>query len=93
MTWLGAINIFVLQWFFIRFTRHTDKLITQFTLKEASILQSGNIGVGGSYKTEIYQWYSIQLWILPCTGWWNEFIYLNKYPKFIRCSKRKVLTN
>lgn len=44
-------------------------------------------------KTRSYQWYSIQYWILPYSGWGNEFIYLNKKPKFIKISKKRILTN
>ena len=93
MTWLKAINVFILQWFFVRLTRHSEKLITQFTLKEISVIHNGGLGFGGSGKIETHQWYSIQYWVLPCTGWWSDYILLNKRPKFIKCSKRKILTN
>lgn len=78
MTWLKAINVFILQWFFIRLTRHTQN-VTRIATSDFSITRS-------------YQWYSIQYWILPVTGWGNEFIYLNKKPKFIKCSKKRLLT-
>jgi hypothetical protein len=34
----------------------------------------------GNY-TIIERW-SFQYFILPLTGWWSNFIYLNKKPKF-----------
>jgi hypothetical protein len=93
MTWLKAINVFILQWFFVRLTRHNEKVITEFILKDISIMPDGLAGMGGAGKVSIHQWYSIQYWILPCSGWGNEFIYLNKRPKFIKYSKKRILTN
>ena len=28
--------------------------------------------------------YSLQLWVLPLTGWWFKFIYLSKKPKLLK---------
>ena len=93
MTWLKAINVFILQWFFVRLTRHNEMVISEFTLKEVSIMPDGLVNMGVQGSSNIHQWYSIQYWVLPCTGWWSDFIYLNKKPRFIKCSKRKILTN
>lgn len=53
-------------------------------------MENGDITPRGFGQIKLYQWYSIQLWILPCTGWWNDFIYLNKKPKFIKLSKPQI---
>lgn len=34
-------------------------------------------------------WYSLQLGILPCTGWWSKYIYVFGKPKFIKLSSKK----
>jgi hypothetical protein len=37
----------------------------------------------------ITQWYSIQYWILPFTGWQTDFIYLgNKSPRYWQITKK-----
>ena len=92
MNWLKAVNIILLQWFFIRLTRCTQKRIMEFDLLEASTMLDGSMSVGGIVKkTEIWQWYSIQFWILPSTGWKNNFIYLTKKPCFFKVSKAHVI--
>lgn len=79
MSWLGKINKYFLQFFFIRLTRHTEKVKVNYI--DYSRMKSTR------YQTETY--YSIQYWILPFTGWTNDFIYLNKSPKFVRLTDNK----
>ncbi len=62
MTFTKFVNVFILQWFFIRLTKHMKKD------------EQG-------YYTIIGRW-SLQYWIIPLTGWWNHFKYLNKNPNF-----------
>lgn len=50
-------------------------------------MPGGSMVTGGTGKTETWQWYSIQAWIVPTTGWRNEFRYLNKKPFFVKCTK------
>ena len=87
MTLLKAVNVFLLQWFFIRLTICTERRIVEYDLKEVSLMSDGSITTGGTGKVEVWQWYSIQGWVLPITGWWNDFKYMNKKPFFIKCTK------
>jgi len=87
MTWLKAVNMFLLQWFFIRLTRCSEKRIVEYKLTEISLMSDGSMSTGGTGKTESWRWYSIQGWIIPTTGWNNEFKYLNKKPFFVKCTK------
>ena len=84
MCFLKIINVFFLQWFFIRLTKCTENKIENYTLHSYDLMPDGNISSRGTGNIKTYSWYSIQYWILPCTGWWNDFIYLNKEPKFIK---------
>lgn len=36
-----------------------------------------------------YYWYSIQYFIVPLTGWWNEFVWLENQ-KFYQLTKKKI---
>lgn len=90
MTLLKFVNVSFFQWFFVRLTRCENKIIKSCDPTSFNILPGNKIGMQANnvlYDT-IYL-YSIQYFILPCTGWWNKFIYLNGKPKFIKISKTK----
>jgi hypothetical protein len=91
MSKLKAVNVFFFQWFFVRLTKCTEKRIENYTLHSFDLMSDGNMASRGTGETKTYQWYSFQYWILPCTGWWSDFIYLNKKPKFIKCTKPHCL--
>lgn len=74
LSWLGCLNFFILQWFFIRLARIEE--IIDFELTHINIMPENKIGIGGSAKSK--NKYKIIKWILPLTGWKNDFIYLNK---------------
>jgi len=86
MTKLGFTN-YVLQWFFIRLTKHQETIIVSPYVTDISF-QTGFHRFGDILDVE---WYSIQYWILPLTGWWSDFIYLNKKPRFLKISKKKEI--
>lgn len=90
MTKLKAANVFFFQWFFIRLTKHIDKRVTDYVLQSIDLMQNGSYASRGTGKIKAFQWYSIQYWILPLTGWWSDFVYLNKSPKFIKLTKEKM---
>lgn len=89
MSILKAVNVFFFQWFFVRLTKCQEKRIENYNLHSFNLMNNGNISSRGVGETKTYQWYSFQYWILPCTGWKNKFIFLNKTPKFIKCSKTR----
>ena len=87
MTKLKAVNLFFFQWFFVRLTKCTEGRIEEYTLHSLDLMADGSMTSRGTGETKTYQWYSLQFWILPCTGWNNNLIYLNKKPKSIKCTK------
>ena len=88
MSWIGAINIFILQWFFVRLTKSHQFEVTKMEITEVSLMPDGSTEIGGLVQNKRTMcWYSLQLWIIPLTGWWNEFKYLSKEPIFIKLTK------
>jgi len=91
MTPLKAANVFFFQWFCIRLTRCLDSRVENYQATSYDLMPDGNIGSRGTGKTVTYQWYSLQFWIVPCTGWWSDFVYLNKKPTFLKITKPKAI--
>lgn len=88
MTLLKFINVFILQWFFVRLTKCTETVVMEFTITEFSLMPDGSYAPSGKGKASTFEWYAIQFWIIPVTGWWSGFISLGTV-KFKRISKRK----
>lgn len=88
MTRLGFINIFLLQWFFIRLAKHTDKIIDGF--EPTSFSPFGGLQ-GNITASRTIQWYSIMWSVLPLTGWWSDYIYLTKKAKHLRITPKKTI--
>jgi hypothetical protein len=66
----------ILQIFFIRLTRHSERRILDGNVTEASVLSDGSIGVGMTItQSKIFEWYSIMYWVVPFTGWSTAFEY------------------
>lgn len=89
MTKLEFVNKFFFQWLFVRLTRCEQKVITDFNLQEISITPHG-YAPGGTVKYKTEQWYSIQGWIIPLTGWSNDFKFIRKQ-WFIKVTKPKFV--
>lgn len=88
MSKLKFINVFLLQWFFVRLTRCQERVVTEFDMYEISLMPDGSFAPGGRAKYKTYQWYSIQYWIIPCTGWWSDFKYVGGKHKFWKLSAK-----
>jgi len=89
MTKLEFINKVIFQWFFVRLTRCQQRIISEFNMYEVSITPNGYAPGGNvQYKTE--QWYSLQGWIVPLTGWNGDFKFIRKQ-WFIKLTKPKAL--
>jgi len=87
MKWIN----YIIQFLFIRLTRHENRFIDSFELTEASVVMGG-IGIGGRVtKEHTESWYSIQYWVVPLTGWKGGFKYLNGQ-KFKKLTKTKRKT-
>ena len=90
LTWLKIVNIF-LQLFFVRLTKCIDYKIENYELHSFDMMKDGSIasrGVGRSIK---YEWYSLQYFVVPFSGWKYNYSYLGKGPGYIRLTKRKIV--
>lgn len=81
MTKLYFLNYFILQLFFIRLTRHTQKVKYLYI----------DYGLNSCVKFRFEKWYSIQYWVIPFTGWNTDFKYLNGKASFLPLSKPKTI--
>jgi hypothetical protein len=81
---IKIINVIFFQWFFVRLIKKQEKIIENYTLQSYDIMADGNISSRGVGKIKVYQYYGLQYWILPCSGWWNDLIYLNKKTNIIK---------
>jgi hypothetical protein len=83
MNWLGLLNFFILQWFFIRLGKIKvidDISLSHFSLDQKNIEKGKNkikTGFSGVVKKNKYK-YKIIKWVIPLTGWSNDYIYLKK---------------
>lgn len=59
-TWLGILNMGLLQWFGVRLVRHVE------TVPAANVAEGG-VGLGPTVA------FSILRWVWPLTGWWTDF--------------------
>jgi hypothetical protein len=92
MARLRFLNRFILQWFFIRLTICKEDIMDDYNVISFDLTPGGMASRGtGNIKT--YQWYSIQGWIVPTTGYESDFKYLNKSKKpfFFRLTKKKPI--
>ena len=94
MTKLKFVNKFIFQWFFIRLTRHIQTKITDYNLVGFDVLLNNNglssQGVGSLSKTST-EWFSIQGFIVPNTGWNTDYKRIGK-TWFLRLTKKREIT-
>jgi hypothetical protein len=91
MTKLEFVNKVFFQWLFIRLTRCEQNIILGATLNSCSILPDGSHGL--AYKptvVKVKRHYAIQGWIVPITGWSNNFKFVGKR-WFIKVTKPKYV--
>lgn len=95
MTWLQFVNVFFFQWFFIRLARCTgaDKvnLKVDFSRPDEEAMIKNLVKVTGTYQERKWQHYGIYGFVVPCTGWWNDYIALCK-PFYKQLTKKKYVT-
>ncbi len=92
MTKLEFANKFFFQWLFIRLARCEQNYILQFDINSVNMMPDGSASVGGQVKeNQVYQWYCIMGFILPLSGWSNDYIYLWKFTK--RITSKKLIPN
>jgi hypothetical protein len=89
MSKLGLANKLFFQWFFIRLTKNIDRQVSNYNLISYDILPYGFAARGNGTE-----WYSIQYWMLPLTGWKCNYIYLGKKsPRYWQITKKKLINN
>lgn len=93
VTRLQVVN-WVLQWLFIRLTRCKETKILDADLMEVSVsIKDGKIEGNPGYrinKFRITEWFAIQYWVVPLTGWSNDFRYIGKQKFSGRISKKET---
>ena len=90
MTFLGNLNYYLLQFLFIRLTRHQNRVITKFDIYEISITNRGPETGGKIREFHFVQYYSLMYWVVPFTGWGNDYKYLSKV-KYLRLTKDRIV--
>lgn len=91
ISWLGLLNIIIFQWFFVRLTKCQEKVVEEYIIQSFDMMIDGSFASRGTGKSTTYQWYSLQYWILPLTGWKSDFVYLSKSPNFVKITKKNAL--
>lgn len=92
MSLRGLLNRCVFQWFFIRLTKHQEIKIGYFESFSYDVSVDGEPFFKGIGDEKTYQWYSLQYWVIPFSGYGKKFRYLNKGPKFLRITKPKLIS-
>ena len=86
MTKLKIINVLFFQWFFVRLTKCEEKRAVEFQVHSVSLMPDFTWKPKGLLKYKVFEWYSLQYWVIPCTGWWSSFKYLGGKPSFLKLS-------
>ena len=88
---IKILNILLFKWFFIRLTKNIENRVQDITVFSYDIVSDTNISSRSKGNTYKYIWYSFQYFVVPCTGWYNNMIYLTKYPKYLNLTKPKLI--
>lgn len=85
MTKLGFINYFFLQWFCFRLARCQSpiKLSIDFG---AGFLKEGEYETGSKM-----QWYSVLYFVVPLTGWNNDYRFMGKQ-RLRRITRKRMIS-
>lgn len=89
--WYGRLNFLLLQFLFIRLTKNRIKVIDEFLPNSANFVSGSpcNVSLGGEIKKYHYKYYwSVQYFILPLTGWWNQYVWIST-PQNKKITKQK----
>lgn len=90
ISWLKITNIF-LQLFFVRLTKCIDYKIEDYKLLSFDMMEDGSMSPRGVGRSVKYEWYSLQYFVVPFSGWKYNYSYLGKEPGYIRLTKRKIV--
>jgi hypothetical protein len=91
MSWLKFVNVFFCQWFFIRLAKCQEKRVVTFNVQSYDLTPDG-ISSRGTGEVKVFQWYSLMFWVVPTTGWGNDYKYIGKKsPRYLKLTKEKSL--
>jgi len=91
MTKLKFLNYFILQWFFVRLTKHSERIIDEYDITSYDLINDGSISTRGTGNIKNLQWWSLQGFIIPTTGWNGDFKYLGYGPKYLKLTNKKEI--
>ncbi len=77
MTKLKLTNYF-LQFLFVRLTKCSEKVASNINIRSFDMMSDSNISMCSNGDVTTYEWYSLQFFIIPLTGWGKSFEYLGK---------------
>lgn len=95
MSWLKFVNVFFFQWFFIRLARCTGTAKRISDIKfgwDNSQLDTGDSEIRVYYTQKAYRYYGIYGFVLPLTGWYNNYINIGT-PFCKQITKKKYVTS
>ena len=92
MSLLKFVNLFFFQWFCVRLTKHTEERVENYRLHSFDMMPDGTFSSRGYGHKHTYQWYSIQYWVVPTTGWSKPFKYMNGVAEYVRVTKEKRIS-
>lgn len=93
MSKLKFLNYFILQWFFIRLTKHTERVVDESNITSYDLINDGSISSRGTGNIKNLQWWSLQGFIVPTSGWGNDFKYVGEGPKYFTLTDKKEIKN
>ena len=87
MSNLGLVNRLFFQFLFVRLTKNQETKMINYQPVSYDLTPNG-VAARGYGDIETTEWYSIQYWILPFSGWGNNFHYIGKKsPRYWRITK------
>lgn len=91
LSWLKIANGLFFQLFFVRLTKCIDYKIEDYKLLSFDMMENGSMSSRGFGRSVKYEWYSLQYFVVPFSGWKYNYSYLGKGPGYIRLTKRKIV--
>lgn len=74
MTWLGALNFLVLQWFGVRLARVMAVQVKSEVVVNAWLSSAGaSVGSTACLGKKVQIGWKLLRWIVPLTGWWSDY--------------------
>lgn len=95
MTWLKFVNVFFFQWFFIRLVRctGTDRRVFDINFGwNNNQIDINDIEIRVYWLEMKYKYFGIYGFVLPLTGWYNDYTILGR-PFCKQITRKKYVTS